>query len=316
MIVRVLLWIRSLGFPRMASSNSFPIALTIAGFDPSGEAGVLADARTFAAFGLHPAAVITSLTFQNRARVFGALDQSADAVRAQVMPLLDEYKVVCAKIGMLPTREVVREVARLFRELDLPSPVIDPVMISTSGRRLMEEDALESLIGELLPVACVLTPNILEAEQLAGMSITSEAEMQRAAAIIRELGARAVLVKGGHLEAEEPVGRSQEQGERRRQKAEGGRQEEGGAVDEAFALPTDSIDVLDDQGRVTVFRERRIPGAELHGSGCILSAAIAAGLGKGVTLEDSVRRAKTFVWEAFREARVRFLNPTSPPVGS
>lgn len=284
-------------------------ALTIAGFDPSGEAGVLADARTFTAFGLHPSAVITSLTFQNRARVFGAVHQSADAVRAQLAPLLDEYKVVCAKIGMLPTREVVSEVARLFRKFDLPSPVIDPVMVSTSGRRLMEEDALDSLIGELLPLACLITPNISEAEKLAGISITSEAEMQQAAAIIRELGARAVLVKGGHLEGEEAVGRRQEAAERSRQKAEG--QEEGSAADDAFALPSDSIDVLNDEGRVTVFRERRIPGALIHGSGCILSAAIAAGLGKGMTLEDSVRRAKTFLWKAFREAGTHFLYPTA-----
>jgi len=269
----------------MTSSNSSPIALTIAGFDPSGEAGVLADARTFAAFGLHPSAVVTSLTFQNRARVFGAVDQSADTVRAQVMPLLEEHKVVCAKVGMLPTREVVSEVARLFRELDLPLPVIDPVMIATSGRRLMDEEALDALIGELFPVAGLITPNIPEAEKLAGISITSEAEMLQAAAIIRGLGARAVLVKGGHLL--------------------------GAQASCLPAQPTDHpnqrnatvLDVLDNEGKVTVFSESRIAGAQLHGSGCILSAAIAAGLGKGMSLEDAVRRAKTFVWEALREAR-------------
>lgn len=259
---------------------------------------MLADTRTFAAFGLHPSAVITSLTFQNRAQFFGAVDQSAAAVRAQMMPLLDEYKVVCAKIGMLPTREVVTEVARLFRELDLPSPVVDPVMISTSGRRLMEEDALDSVVAELLPLARLITPNIPEAEQLAGISITSEAAMQQAAAIIRELGARAVLVKGGHLP--------------------------GAQASCLPSRPTDYpnhrdaavLDVLDNEGKVTVFRESRIYGAELHGSGCILSAAIAAGLGKGMTLEDSVRRAKTFVWEAFREASLGFVNPTASQPGS
>jgi len=222
--------------------------------------------------------VITSLTFQNRARVFGAVDQSADTVRAQVMPLLEEYKVVCAKVGMLPTREVVSEVARLFRELDLPSPVIDPVMIATSGRRLMDEEALDALIGELFPVAGLITPNILEAEKLSGISIASEAEMLQAAAIIRGLGARAVLVKGGHLL---------------------------GAQDDPDQSNAVVIDVLDNEGVVTVFRESRIEGAQLHGSGCILSAAIAAGLGKGMTLEDAVRAAKTFVWEALREASDR-----------
>jgi hydroxymethylpyrimidine kinase/phosphomethylpyrimidine kinase len=283
----------------MASeAHQLPIALTIAGFDPSGEAGVLADARTFAAYGLHSSAVITSLTFQNRARVFGAVDQSAEAVRAQLLPLLDEYEVVCAKIGMLPTREVVSEVARLFRELDLPSPVIDPVMISTSGRRLMEEEALDSLISELLPMACLVTPNVPEAERLAGISITSEAEMLQAAAMIRELGARAVLVKGGHLPGAQASCLPS-------RATEGS--EQGNAV---------VIDVLDHVGKVTVFRESLIEGAQLHGSGCILSAAIAAGLGLGMTLEDSVRRAKTFVWEAFREANLRLVKPTDPRPGS
>jgi hydroxymethylpyrimidine/phosphomethylpyrimidine kinase len=270
------------------SPSRLPRALTIAGFDPSGEAGVLADARTFAAFGFHASAAITSLTFQNRAQVFGAVHQSGEAVRAQVMPLLDHYKIVCSKIGMLPAREVVREVARLFRETDLPSPVVDPVMISTSGQRLMEEDALDSLISELLPVACLITPNISEAEQLARVRITSEPEMRQAAAIIRSLGARAVLIKGGHL------------GE---QDAGAGRQKvESEEVAKAFALPTEAIDVLDNEGRVTVFREQRVPWGELHGSGCIMSAAIAAGLGKGMTLEDSVSTAKRFVWEAIRNA--------------
>src|SRR6185295_1601360 len=105
--------------------SSFPVALTIAGFDPSGEAGVLADARTFSAFGLQASAAITSITFQNRARVFGAIHQSGAAVRSQVMPLLDSYKIVCSKTGMLPTRDVVTEVARLFRETELPAPVVD-----------------------------------------------------------------------------------------------------------------------------------------------------------------------------------------------
>jgi hydroxymethylpyrimidine kinase/phosphomethylpyrimidine kinase len=275
----------------MASSNPFPIALTIAGFDPSGEAGVMADAKTFAAFGLHASAVITSLTFQNRARVFGAAHQSGETVRAQVMPLLDEYKIVCVKVGMLPTSEVVREVARLFREIDLPAPVVDPVMISSSGQRLMEEDALEALISDLLPVARLITPNIPEAEQLAGMDITSEAEMLHAAAIIRGRGARAVLIKGGHLPgAQAPCLPSSHADDPQRMSTHA----------------AEAVDVLDNEGKVTVLREMQITGGELHGSGCILSAAIAAGLGKGITLEDSVSRAKTFVWKAIREASTGF----------
>jgi hydroxymethylpyrimidine/phosphomethylpyrimidine kinase len=198
----------------------------------------------------------------------------------------------------------VLEVARLFRETDLPSPVVDPVMISSSGQRLMEVDALEVLIRELLPVARLITPNVPEAEQLTGIQITSEAKMLEAAAIIRGLGARAVLIKGGHLGQE--VGGIRQEAASSKQKAEGSRQvAETQELAETFAPLPESIDVLDNEGRVTVFRERRLTGGGLHGSGCILSAAIAAGLGKGMALEDSVRDAKKFVWEAIRNASMR-----------
>lgn len=277
--------------PKMASRETSlhlpPRALTIAGFDPSGGAGVLADARTFAAFGFQAVAAVTSLTFQNTAGVFGAVHQTGEAVRAQVLPLLEDDNLACTKTGMLPTREVVLEVARLFRETELPRPVVDPVIMSSSGQWLMEESALAALIEELLPLAQLLTPNVPEAETLTGTTITSEADMRRAAATIRELGARAVLIKGGHLPGARascpPSARSEDAGK-------------------MPAPPGEAIDVLDNEGKVTVFRERRVHGAELHGSGCILSAAIAAGLGKGMTLEDSVDAAKSFVWEAIRNS--------------
>ena len=135
--------------------ETFPRALTIAGFDPSGGAGVLADVRTFAAFGLQTSAVITSLTLQNAERVFGARHQTSEMVRAQVMPLLESQRFACTKTGMLPTRQVVTEVARLFRETDLPRPVVDPVIMSSSDQRLMEADAVAVLQDELLPLACL-----------------------------------------------------------------------------------------------------------------------------------------------------------------
>jgi len=219
------------------------------------------------------------LTFQNEREFFGAVHQTAESVRAQVEPVLSSGSIACAKTGMLPTREVVREVARLFRELALPAPVIDPVLVSTTGQQLMEEDAIEVLIAELFPVCRVVTPNIPEAEKLTGLRITSEVEMRDAAVQIRRLGARAVLVKGGHLGQ---VG--------------GGRQEPGDGEQLA-----QSIDVLDDDGTVTVFSEKRVKGVELHGSGCVLSAAIAAGLGEGMTLEESVARAKSFVSAEFQK---------------
>jgi hydroxymethylpyrimidine/phosphomethylpyrimidine kinase len=260
-------------------------ALTIAGLDPSGGAGVLADVGTFAAFGLSGCAAITSITFQNSNNFFGAVHQTAEVVRAQVEAVLEGFTIACTKTGMLPTREIAIEVAQLFREIDLPRPVVDPVIMSSSGHRLMEEAALTVLQDQLIPLARVVTPNVSEAETLAGITITSESDMRDAAAIIRKMGARAVLVKGGHLEGQKADG-TEQKAEGRKQKAES----------------EESIDVLDDEGKITVFRERRISGADLHGSGCILSAAIAAGLGKGSALEDSVDAAKKFVLEAIRNS--------------
>ena len=249
----------------MAAEKTSPVALTIAGFDPSGGAGVLADVRTFGAFGISAVAAVTSLTFQNDREFFGAVHQTAATVRRQVESLMERYSIACAKTGMLPTAEIVREVAALFGDGKLPRPVVDPVLVSSSGKRLMEEDALTVLKNELFPVCILVTPNIPEAEKLTGMQITTETQMRDAAAQIRQLGARAVLIKGGHLS--------------------------GGL----------SVDLLDDGGQVTVFRAERIEVAELHGSGCVLSAAIAAGLGQGKTLESAVAEAKRFVWEELRK---------------
>ena len=294
---------------RETSLHLRPGALTIAGFDPSGGAGVLADVRTFAAFGFQAVAAITSLTFQQTASVFGAVHQTGEAVRAQVLPLLEEYGIICAKLGMLPTREVVLEVARLFRETDLPRPVVDPVIVSSSGQRLMEEAALGALIKELLPLARLVTPNIPEAETFTGITITSETDMRRAAAIIREMGAGAVLIKGGHLVEQSAVG-SRQWAVGSEQWAVGSKLQgkgttQGRETDKPQGGSDEAIDVLDNEGKVTVFREGRVSGAELHGSGCILSAAIAAGLGKGLTLEDSVGAAKSFVLEAIRNSAQR-----------
>jgi hydroxymethylpyrimidine kinase/phosphomethylpyrimidine kinase len=259
-----------------------PRALTIAGFDPSGAAGLLTDVRTFAAFGLRASAAITAITFQNTNDGFGAINQTGDVVRRQVLPLLEDSTFVCAKTGMLPTREVVSEVARLFRENDLPRPVVDPVMVASSGQRLMEENAVETFVRDVLPLARLVTPNIPEAEALTGISITSEDAMHQAATLLRKMGAAAVLIKGGHLE---------------RQTADGRRRT---ATDESAAFMEQAVDVLDNDGEVTVFRQPRVAGPGIRGSGCMLSAAIAAGLGSGQTLEEAVAAAKTFVWEAIR----------------
>jgi hydroxymethylpyrimidine/phosphomethylpyrimidine kinase len=243
-----------------------PVALTVAGFDPSGGAGIVADVKTFTAFGCFAAAAVTSLTFQNTTGVFGAAHQSADAVRAQVLAVASDFQVAGAKTGMLPTRETVAEVARLFRETDLPAPVVDPVVRSTAGQDLMDEGALDALKRELLPLARVVTPNLAEAEALTGLRVRDERGMLEAARAMREMGARAVLVKGGHLA--------------------------GGAA----------LDLLDDEGRVRTFSARRVETGATHGTGCALSAAIAACLARGMTLEESVVAAKRFVTDAILRA--------------
>lgn len=273
---------------------SVPIALTIAGLDPSGGAGVIADIRTFTAFGCFATAAITSLTFQNTTGVFGAVHQSAATVRAQVTPILEDFTLDCAKTGMLPTREVIEEVARLFRGTALPAPVVDPVMRATSGDDLIDDNAVSCLVSELFPLARLVTPNIPEAERLTGLSITDEQGMREAASMIRKMGARAVLVKGGHLTG--------------RQSAGGSKQDKDVGPDETpatgSATPDEAIDVLDNGGRVTVLRAELIARGEIHGSGCTLSAAIAACLGKGMDLEESVAAAKRFVTHAISKSPV------------
>jgi hydroxymethylpyrimidine/phosphomethylpyrimidine kinase len=253
------------------------VALTIAGFDPSGGAGIVADIKTFTAFGCFATAAVTSLTFQNTTGVFGAAHQTVETVRAQVMPIIEDFSVAGAKTGMLPTREVIAEVARLFRETELPAPVVDPVVRSTSGYDLIDDAALSALIRELLPLARVLTPNIPEAERITGLTIEDEEGMRVAARRLREMGPRAVLVKGGHLKIT----------------ARGG--------ENAAGVPL-ALDLLDDEGHVTLFRGEWIETTSTHGTGCALSAAIAACLARGLWLDEAVEQAKRFVTEAIRHA--------------
>jgi hydroxymethylpyrimidine kinase/phosphomethylpyrimidine kinase len=249
----------------MQKTSAMPVALTIAGFDPSGGAGVVADIKTFTAFGCFATAAVTSLTFQNTSGVYGATHETAQTVRAQVLPVIEDFHVAGVKTGMLPTREVILEVARLFRETNLRAvcPVVDPVVRSTSGFDLIDDAALIALKQELLPLARIVTPNIPEAERLTGFKIETEDDMRRAASLLREMGARAVLVKGGHLTG-------------------------------------DAVDLLDDAGEVRLFRAPRIETDATHGTGCTLAASIAACLAHGLNLADAVGTAKRFVTEAIR----------------
>lgn len=245
-----------------------PVVLSIAGLDPSGGAGLVADIKTIAALGCFPAAALTSITFQNTTGVFGAEHQSAETLRAQVEPIVQDLTVAGAKTGMLPTAEIVAEVARLFAEENLPAPVVDPVVVATSGDVLIDDEAFEILKTKLFPLARVVTPNIPEAEKLARLSIKSDADMRRAAEAIQAIGARSVLVKGGH-------------------RSVGGQ----------------ALDILlDENGIFTEFQTDYIEVGEVHGSGCTLSAAIAANLAKDLTLEQAVAAAKKYVTDAIRSA--------------
>ena len=253
-----------------------PAVLTIAGFDPSGGAGIIADVKTFQAFGCRPLAAVTSLTFQNSRGVFAAIHQSAESLRAQVLPIIEEVRIAAVKIGMLPTSEIVLAVVRVVREQNLPAPVVDPVLQSSSGDELMAEAAIEIMLSELTSLSRVITPNIPEAETLTGLKITDEDEMCEAAGKLREMGARAVLVKGGHL------------------------------IERSYDLVPDTkrqaIDVLDDRGQITVFRGEWIDSPPVRGTGCMLSSAIAACLAQRMPLGESVRAAKQFVADAIRYA--------------
>jgi len=245
-----------------------PVVLTIAGLDPSGGAGVVADIKTIAAFSCFPVAALTSLTFQNTTGVFGAEHVSVATLRSQVAPIITDLNVAAAKTGMLPTAEIVAEVARLFDESNLPAPVVDPVMVSTSGHDLIDNEALDIVKTRLLRVARLVTPNIPEAERLAGFPITNEFEMRNAAETIKSMGARAVLVKGGHR---------------------------------LNTASNDAVDILlTEEGNFTEFHEEFIDVGEVHGSGCTLSAAIAAKLALGSSVEEAVREAKRYITEKIR----------------
>ncbi len=251
------------------------IALTIAGVDPSGGAGTIADVKTFAAFGVFATAAIASITFQNTQGVFGAEHQSAESVRKQIIPILDDYEVSAVKTGMLPTREVIEAVAAILLERELKNIVVDPVVRSTSGFDLIDDAALRSLIGKLFPLADIITPNIPEAERISGVAIETDEDIHAAASVMRDQGARNVLIKGGHL------------GNAESSKGSG------------IRLAKDFLFI---GAELKVFQGEYWETTATHGTGCTLSSAIAANLALGNDLTTSVEIAKRFVNEAIRTA--------------
>ena len=173
-------------------------ALTIAGSDSGGGAGIQADLKTFAAFGVYGASAITAITAQNTTGVVGIAPLDADVVTAQIETVAGDLTIHATKVGMLGTTAIVEAVAAAIEELDLPLVVVDPVLASSTGSRLLDADAVQALCRALLPLARVVTPNLPEAEALSGKRITSMADAREAARRILEMGARAVIITGGH----------------------------------------------------------------------------------------------------------------------
>lgn len=246
------------------------VVLSIAGFDPSGGAGVLADIKTFSAFGCFGTAAITSLTSQNTVAVYGAVHQSAKTLRAQIEPVVSDFTIAAVKTGMLPTRETIEVTAEMIEQHSLPNVVVDPVIRSTSGYDLIDETAMRFLIERLLPLAKVITPNMAEAERLTGFEVNDLDGMKRAAERIYELAQpkirnQAVLVKGGHL-------------------------------------PNEATDVLFDGNEFQLFRAEKIATCNTHGTGCTLSSAIAALLANGFEIPEAITKAKQYLEAALRSA--------------
>lgn len=239
-------------------------ALTIAGSDSSGGAGIQADIKTMQANGVYAMSAITALTAQNTTGVTGIMEVSPEFLEQQLDAVITDIRPDAVKIGMVSSEELIKMISKKLKEYHLENIVVDPVMVATSGSRLLEEDAVDTLKKELLPIATVITPNIPEAEILCGMEIHTEEDMVAAAkAIYEDLGC-AVLLKGGHN-------------------------------------INDANDLLYTKEEVSWFKGKRINNPNTHGTGCTLSSAIAANLAKGFDLKISVQRAKDYISRALAD---------------
>ncbi len=245
------------------SAGAHPIALTIAGSDPSGGAGIQADLKTFSALGVYGASVLTALTAQNTSGVTGVFSVPLDFIADQFRAVVSDLSVTAMKTGMLGDAETVEVVSKLLGEVPGVPVVVDPVMVATSGDVLLRPDAVEAVRSMLIPRAALITPNLPEAARLLDRpEAVNEDEMRIQAEGLMAFGCGAVLLKGGH-----------------------GREAE-------------VVDILFDGQTHTAFRRPRIETTKTHGTGCTLSAAIAAGLATGMDLAQAVARAKDFVWNA------------------
>jgi len=242
------------------------VALTIAGSDSGGGAGIQADLKTFQAYGVFGTSAITAVTVQNTLGVRDFLALPTALVRGQIKAVADDLRPQACKTGMLAAAELVGTVASAIRELKLPNYVLDPVMVATSGDRLLADGAERAIMELLLPLATLVTPNLDEATLLTGVPVRTVEDMERAARQLVAAGAQAALVKGGHMV--------------------------GDAV----------VDVLFDGSAIHAYRRSRLDTRNTHGTGCTLSAAVAAGLARGATLQAAVESALDYVHRAIAGA--------------
>ena len=239
-------------------------ALTIAGSDSCGGAGIQADLKSFQANGVYGMSAITAVTVQNTMGVFGIQDMSPEIIEGQLNAIFEDIRVDAVKIGMVSKIESIKAISRALRKVrNLPKIVLDPVMISTSGYNLLSKDAKDTLIKELFPLAELITPNLPEAEEILDCKIETVEEMKDAAKKLMELGTKAVLVKGGHLK-------------------------------------DDATDLLYDGKEFVLLPQEKIGTVNTHGTGCTLSSAIAANLAKGMDMKDAVIEGKKYITNAIK----------------
>lgn len=265
-----------------------PAALTVAGTDSGGNAGVMADLRTFRDFSVHGTAAVAALTAQNTKKVSAVMPVNPSFIKAQLEAVMEDYTIRAAKTGMLFNTSAIRIVAEVLASAKFPV-VVDPVMVATSGAVLLKNSAIKTFEDCLLPVAYLATPNIPEAEILAGMEIKSMEDAAKAAETIAHRFGLAVLVKGGHAN-------------------------ENGIAADAKSKRRLAVDILYHEGAFHFIGAPEIANpASTHGTGCTLSAAIAACLAKGMSLKDAVQNAKDYVTRAIRDSY--FAGPSAGVLG-
>ena len=275
-----------------------PVALTIAGSDSGGGAGIQADLHTFAAHHVHGTSVITAITAQNTRGVSAAEPVSVDLVRAQLDAVLGDFAVAAVKTGMLGGDELLAVVGEYGEADRLPNLVVDPVMVTTTGDPLFAGDPT-AYLARLGPLATVLTPNLIEARQLLGREIETVDDMREAARALATYGPRAVLVKGGHRSSEDSAS---PKGDRNDERGETGRAETRPVSGGAFGEAESAIDVLWCDGQMLDLAALRVATRNDHGTGCTLASAIAARLALEHPLPQAVAGAKAYVTEALKGA--------------